>query len=73
MLADPDPYAEIPADAADKVLILLPLPQAILCKLCWIADLLLGRLEILLLKLLGLTQNLLCCDLYHTSARVSKS
>ncbi len=65
-IADLNPDTDVPAYTANKVLKFLPLPQAVLCKLSWVADLLLGWLEVLLLELLGLPQDLLCCDLHAT-------
>ena len=58
-----DPDAGIPPHAPHQVLKLLALAQPVLCKLRLICDLLLGRLEVLLLQLLGLAQDLLRGDL----------
>jgi len=53
----------VPAHAAHKVLKLLALTQAVCVELGLVGDLLLGRLEVLLLQLLGLAQNLLRSNL----------
>mmetsp|Transcript_40830 Transcript_40830/g.100841 ORF Transcript_40830/g.100841 Transcript_40830/m.100841 type:complete len:451 (-) Transcript_40830:167-1519(-) len=58
-----DPHRLVPEDAADLVLELLALLQAVLGQLLDVRDLLLGRLVVLLLPLLRLAHDLLRGDL----------
>ncbi|THU73326.1 hypothetical protein C4D60_Mb04t21640 [Musa balbisiana] len=58
-----DPSASVPAGAADKVLELLALAEAVVGELVDVGDLLLGRADLGLLPLPGLPQDLLGSDL----------
>lgn len=65
------PDGLVPAHAPHEVLKLLALAQAVGVKLGLVGDLLLRRLEVLLLQLFGLAQDLLCCNLRPEPARQS--